>query len=126
MIKDHPRVLYINHTKEEKLAFEKAKEVIDRLITGKDMTIQDIAGEVQLTPQQLEKIIKKVTSISYKDYLGYLRTEIVCERLRSSHSGEDAIAESCGFTNAKEMARTFRKYHHITPANYRKVQQVTQ
>ena len=125
MIKDRPRVLYVKHTKEEKIAFEKAKEVIDRLVTGKNMTITDVANEIQITPQRLEKIIKKVTSISYKHYIGYLRTEIVCERLRSSHSGEDAIAESCGFSNAKEMARIFKKYHHMTPANYRKAQQVT-
>lgn len=125
LIKDRPRVLYVNHTKEEKATFEKAKEVIDRLITGKNMTIADVANEINITPQRLDKIIKKVTSISYKNYIGYLRTEIVCERLRSSHSGEDAIAESCGFSNAREMARIFKKYHHTTPANYRKIQQVT-
>ena len=125
MIKDRPRVLYVKHTREEKAVFEKAKEAIDRLITGKGMTVADIADELRITPRQLEKTIKKVTSISYKDYIGYLRTEIVCERLRSSHSGEDAIAESCGFTNTKEMARIFRKYQHMTPAHYRKTQQVT-
>lgn len=125
LIKDRPFVLYVKHTKEEKAAFEKAKEAIDRLITGKNMTIADVANKIQITPKQLEKIIKKVTSISYKHYIGYLRTEIVCERLRSSHSGEDAIAESCGFANAKEMSRIFKKYHRMSPANYRKVQQVT-
>jgi AraC-like DNA-binding protein len=125
MTKDRPRVLYVKHTKEEKATFEKAKEAIDRLIIGKTMTIADVAGTIGITPQQLEKIIRKVTSVSYKDYVSYLRTEIVCERLRSSHSGEDAIAESCGFSNVKEMARIFRKYHHMTPANYRKAQQVT-
>jgi AraC-like DNA-binding protein len=125
MIKDRPRVLFIKHTKEENQTFEKAKEAIDRLITGKNMTLQDIATEIQVTPQHLEKIIRKVAGISYKSYIGYLRTEIVCERLRSSHSREEDIAASCGFNNAKEMARTFRKYHHLTPASYRKMQQVT-
>jgi len=125
MIKDRPKVLYIKHTKEEKELFEKAKDAIDRFITGKGMTIQDVANEIQITPARLEKIVKKVTGISYRNYIGYLRTEIVCERLRSSHSGEDAIAESCGFANPRDMSRVFRKYHHMTPANYRKLQQVT-
>jgi transcriptional regulator GlxA family with amidase domain len=67
-----------------------------------------------------------VTGMSFKNYVMYLRTEIVCERLRSSHSSEVSIAETCGFKNVNEMERFFQKFHHTTPYNFRKTQQITQ
>jgi transcriptional regulator GlxA family with amidase domain len=64
--------------------------------------------------------------MSFMNYAMYLRTEIVRERLRSSFSSEASIAENCGFRNVKEMDRWFRRFHHMTPQNFRREQQVTQ
>jgi AraC-like DNA-binding protein len=126
VLKDRPRLLMVKHTEPEKRAFEKAKDVIDRHITRKDMTIAEIAAELNITPKQLATTIKKMTGLSFKNYAMYLRTEIVCERLRSSHSGEATIAESCGFRNVNDMERCFQRFHHLTPQNFRKTQQLTQ
>lgn len=126
LTKDRPRVLVIKRTDAEKREFEKAKEAIDRAITQKDISAVSVAAEINVSPKQLGITIKKLTGLSFKNYTMYLRTEIVCERLRSSHSSEASIAQSCGFHDVKEMGRYFQRFHHTSPQKYRRAQQITQ
>jgi AraC-like DNA-binding protein len=126
LTKDRPRVIVIKRSEAEKREFEKVKEAIDRYVTQKDLSAAAVAAELNLAPKQLGKTIKKITGLSFKDYTMYLRTEIVCERLRSSHSSEASIAQSCGFRDIKEMDRYFKRFNHTTPQKYRRVQQITQ
>lgn len=126
LTKDRPRVLMVRHSEMEKRSFNKAKDEIDCRITGKILNAAAVAAALGITAKQIEKTIRKMTGLSFKDYVMYLRTEIVCERLRSSHSGEATIAESCGFRDAKEMSRYFRRFQHMTPQNFRRMQQVMQ
>jgi AraC-like DNA-binding protein len=121
-----PRVILIRVPDAEKRSFEKLKEALDRHVIQKDMTSASIASELNISPSQLETTVKKSTGMKFKNYAMYLRTEIVCERLRSSYSSEASIAESCGFRNVKEQERWFRHFHHMTPQNFRRIQQVTQ
>jgi AraC-like DNA-binding protein len=125
-IKDRPIVLHVNRPDEKSKVFQNIKETINLHITRKDITLNEIANELGIQPQRLELIVRKVTGMSFKNYVMYLRTEIVCERLRSSHSSEVSIADTCGFKNVSEMERFFQKFHHTTPVNFRKSQQITQ
>jgi AraC-like DNA-binding protein len=126
LTKDRPRVILVRRPDAEKRAFEKIKETLDRYVTRKDLSADVVAPEVNMVARQLETAVKKATGLSFRKYAMYLRTEIVCERLRSSFSSEASIAESCGFRNVREMARWFRRFHHMTPQIFRKEQQVTQ
>jgi AraC-like DNA-binding protein len=127
IVKDRPgRLILMKRSKEEDTAFERIKKAIDHQVIRRDLSLKDIAGELNVSPKKLAAIIKKVAGLSFKKYLMYLRTEIVCERLRSSHSSEVTIAETCGFKNVKEMESYFRKFHHMTPFHFRRMQQITQ
>jgi AraC-like DNA-binding protein len=127
IFRDRPsKPLLIKRSKDEDKIFEQIKMAMDHHIIRHDLSIKEIAAELNLPPKKLIAVVKKVTGLSFKKYLMYLRTEIVCERLRSSHSGESTIAESCGFRNVKEMVGYFKKFHHMTPNNFRRVQQITQ
>jgi AraC-like DNA-binding protein len=121
-----PRVILTRVPDAEKRSFEKLKEALDRQVIQKDMSSASIASELNISPSQLEATIKKATGLKFRNYAMYLRTEIVCERLRSSYSSEASIAESCGFRNVKEQERWFKRFHHMTPQNFRRIQQVTQ
>jgi AraC-like DNA-binding protein len=123
---DRPVVLHVNRPDEKNKFFQNIKETINLHITLKDISIATISAEIGTPSPKLELTIKKVTGMSFKNYVMYLRTEIVCERLRSSHSSEVSIAETCGFKNVNEMERFFQKFHHTTPYNFRKTQQITQ
>ena len=125
LTKDKPRVILIRGQEVEKRAFEKVKEALDQHVLRKEMSPAEIAPELNMAPEQLEATVIKITGLSFRNYAMYLRTEIVCERLRSSYSSEASIAESCGFRNIKEMERYFKRFHHMTPQNFRKMQQIT-
>jgi AraC-like DNA-binding protein len=125
LTKNKPRVILIRGKEAEKHAFEKMKEALDKHILRKEMSPAEIASELNMSPKQLEATIKKTTGLSFRNYAMYLRTEIVCERLRSSYSSETTVAESCGFLNTKEMERYFKRFQHMTPQNFRKMSQIT-
>jgi AraC-like DNA-binding protein len=125
-VKDRPIVLQKSHPDEKNKVFQNIKETIQLHITRKDVSTNDIASDLGISAKNCEQIVKKVTGLSFKNYVMYLRTEIVCERLRSSHASEVSIAETCGFKNVSEMERYFQKFHHTTPFNFRKSQQITQ
>jgi AraC-like DNA-binding protein len=126
VVKDRPIVILHKQSDAVKRTFNRIKETIDRAIIRKDLTAGEIAAELNMAPKELEATIKKITRMTFGNYVMYLRTEIVCERLRSSHSSQASIAETCGFRSAKEMERYFERFHHMTTSNFRKSQQVTQ
>ena len=127
VVKDRPgRLILMKRSKEEDALFEQIKKALDHEVIRRDLSLKEVATELKVAPRNLTAVIKKVTGLSFKKYLMYLRTEIVCERLRSSNSSEVTIAETCGFKNVKEMASYFRKFHHMTPFHFRRVQQITQ
>ena len=125
-IKDRPIVLQKHHPDEKNKVFQNIKETIHLHITRNDISSNVISSDLGISAKNCEQIVKKVTGMSFKNYVMYLRTEIVCERLRSSHSSEVSIAETCGFKSVSEMERYFQKFHHTTPFNFRKSQQITQ
>jgi AraC-like DNA-binding protein len=126
IVKDHPIVLQRSSPDEKNKVFQNIKETIYFQITRKDITSNDISNDLGIPSKNLEQMVKKVTGLTFNNYVMYLRTEIVCERLRSSHSSEISIAETCGFKNVNEMERYFQKFHHTTPFSFRKTQQITQ
>jgi AraC-like DNA-binding protein len=126
LTKDRPRVIVRRVPDAEKQAFEKVKEAIDRHVTENGLTAAVVAAELNMVPRQLEASVKKTTGLSFGNYIMYLRSEIVRERLRSSYSSESSIAKSCGFRDVKELARYFQRFYHMTPQNFRRAQQITQ
>ncbi len=108
---------------EEKM-FEKIKDAMERRITQKDSTKNDVARDLKISPKKLNSLIKGFTGLSFQNYMMLNRTEIAKERLRSSHCNEATVAEACGFQNAPEMEKYFMKFHRITPGKFRSEQQV--
>jgi AraC-like DNA-binding protein len=111
-------------SEDEKNQFETIKSEIENKITVKGLTAQEIAQELRSSEKKINLLIKEFTGMSFVNYLMFARTEIAKERLRSSHSSEVSIAELCGFRDANEMEKYFRKFHKITPTKFRMEQQV--
>lgn len=108
----------------EKQAFVNFKEVVDRYVLNKDINLNVIANELNLSVKKLASLIKKATGMDFYNYVMYLRIEIAKERLRSSHCSEETIAKMCSFQSVSEMEKYFLKFYNITPSEYREEQQV--
>ncbi|MDO5576267.1 MAG: helix-turn-helix transcriptional regulator, partial [Fibrobacter sp.] len=108
----------------EQQAFDRIKETVERQVINKDFTIEMAAKELKINPANINKVIKKVTSMSFQTYLMYTRIEVAKERLRSSHCSEASIAETCGFRDATEFEKYFIKFNKVSPYKYRNEHQV--
>ena len=111
-------------SEEEKKLSDQIYQIIDESVTRKDITLGGVAEKLAMPPGRVEKLIRKHKGKTFKEFITFLRIEIAKERLRSSHSSETSIAESCGFKNVAEMEKYFKKLCRTTALEFRKENQV--
>ena len=58
--------------------------------------------------------------MSYSNLVSLTRSFEASKLLYSTELTVDQIAEECGFCDRKELARHFRKWHKMTPTEFRK------
>jgi AraC-like DNA-binding protein len=119
------KVIYkVESSEEEQRLFNKVKSIIDTRITLKDINLEMVAEEMGEKRGKIQMIVKRQTRLSFRNFIMYSRIEIAKERLRSSHSSEASIAETCGFADVNEMEKYFSKFLKTTPYKFRMEQQV--
>lgn len=106
-------------SEQEKQLLRNINTIIEAEIVNKDFSIANIASPLGVSPQNINRVIKKSYHTSFKKHILNLRIEIVKERLRSSNSSEISIAKSCGFSSASEMEKKFTALCKISPYKYR-------
>lgn len=104
--------------------FSAIKESLDSNVIRQKASLDQVAKTLSMTPKKLNTIIKRGAGMNFQMYMMYAKTEIAKERLRSSHSTIESIAETCGFSSTGEMEKYFVKFYHITPTKFRTEQQV--
>lgn len=72
-----------------------------------------------LTESQLQRIFKRSTRMSISAYVGQLRLGRACQMLVQTERPIGQIATECGFSDAADFARRFRKARGLTPSAYR-------
>jgi AraC-like DNA-binding protein len=112
-------------TEDEKRLSDQIYQYIDETVTRKDLTLVGVAQKLSMKPARVGKLIRKHKGRNFQDFVAFLRVEIAKERLRSSHSSETSIAESCGFKTVSEMEKYFRKFCRTSPLSFRKENQVS-
>lgn len=96
-----------------------AKSFIDTHV-GESITLEDIAIAVNLSPNYLHTIFKKLVGTTPRDYLTEKRLNLACELLSTTSLPLSDIAERCGFCNQQYMSLLFKKRFLKTPIEYRK------
>lgn len=85
----------------------------------KEISVNDAAQVVFMTPEAFCRFFKKHTRKTYITFLNSVRVEQACRQLRVQ--GDQRIAEiaySCGFGNVSHFNRVFRKVTGKTPRTY--------
>ena len=99
-----------------------AKDMILYLQTLYDepFSLAQMAEHFHISKGHLCRFFKEMTNMSPVDYLNYFRITKSAILLRDSDLAISAIALQTGFNNISYYNRTFRKYMHETPGEYRK------
>lgn len=82
------------------------------------ISVDDIVRQVPMSRRLLEVKFKEEMGVSIYDYIMKARIEKMSELLRSNMSISE-IALELGFSDTKNISRTFKKLIGITPSEYR-------
>jgi len=99
---------------------KKATEYIENHF-NQDISIEEVAQHVNLSPYHFSRSFKKYTSYSPYEYLLNYRLHHAKKLLAHTKLTVADIAEASGFNSAPHFVTTFKKRMNITPKQFREV-----
>lgn len=83
------------------------------------LTLDEVAEKINLTPTYLSKKFKKVTGVTFKEYVNFIRIRQACQMLLTTDDSITTIAINCGFNSSNYFKDCFRRINGISPRAYR-------
>ena len=90
---------------------------------NQSITLEDVALHVGLNTTYFRHLFKQEMCVSFKEYLTHLRLANARQLLANSDMSVHQVIEEVGYTNISQFYRIFRQHYHMTPAEYRRLQQ---
>lgn len=87
---------------------------------GKNITREDVARHVCLSPEYLSKVFKKETGMTLSEYILQAKIDAAKARLASSRESISTIAANLGYNNFSLFTKQFRDQVGMTPSAYRR------
>lgn len=85
-----------------------------------DISLNDVADAVRLSPSHLAHLLRERAGVSYKQQLTALRIEAARRLLRTTNLTVSAVGEAVGYQNATNFYRLFQRETGLTPAEFRR------
>jgi two-component system, response regulator YesN len=98
---------------------ENAKRIIESNYAG-DISLEQVAKHVHLSPAYLSELFKKETSMSFIDYKTIVRIENAKRLLKTSASNVYDISSKVGYTDPKYFSKLFKRITGKTVYEFRK------
>ena len=86
---------------------------------AQNLTLSGLAERFHMSEGQFCRFFKSQISMTAIEYLNYYRIGAACDRLKEGNAPISDIALECGYNNISYFNRTFRRYMHCTPGEYR-------
>lgn len=117
-------VLHAIQTHQERSTSTIVKQALDYMERHfqLEISLEDVANYVGVTPQHFSKIFKQETGRNYVDWLTELRMELAKQYLTD---GKRTIKEVCylvGYKDPNYFSRIFKKVQGVTPSEYIRLQ----
>lgn len=85
------------------------------------LTLKDFCDRQHYSLSYVSRRFKQETGMTFREYLQKVRVEKCCELLAGSDMTVGEAAEAVGYEDMQFFHEVFRKYLHMTPAEYRRV-----
>lgn len=102
---------------------EKAKKIIESNYAG-DISLEQVAKHVHLSPAYLSELFKKETGMSFIDYKTITRIERAKELLMAPYANISEISLKVGYSDPKYFSKLFKKITGKTICEYKKEKQL--
>lgn len=110
---------FINAEGLEKNVFSEVREYV-REHMGEDIRRMDIAEQVHMHPDYLNRIFKKETGMTLGDYVLNEKMQIARNLLRTTSLPVSYVASRVGYENFSHFSRTYKRSFGIAPSDERK------
>lgn len=116
-------MMEISHILGENINKTLIQQAIDYIITHfdkSDLSLQEVAREIHLSPTYLSSIFKKEQGINFSDFILTLRMKKAKELLLSGAFKVYEVAELVGYNNVHYFSACFKKYTGISPTDFKR------
>ncbi|MNI73746.1 HTH-type transcriptional regulator YesS [compost metagenome] len=110
---------YAEEVKKSESIIDKAKQFIFEHYMD-DISRNDVAASVFLTPEYFAKLFKAETGIVIKDFINNCRIERAKDLLINSDTSISMIASQVGFDSISYFSTVFKKLTGVSPQVFRK------
>lgn len=87
----------------------------------KNLTLEEIAESVYLSPYYISRIFKEEQGLTVMDYLTKVRLEEAKKLLRNPAYQIEEIAEKIGYNDPSYFSKVFRRKEGMTPSQFRQM-----
>lgn len=102
----------------EPIDIRRARDFIHQYYADK-VSLARAARAANISAGHLSEKFKQVTGIKFVNYVGWVRVEQACQRLRESNAPISEIAFEVGFQSLSQFNRVFKKVSDKSPSEYR-------
>ena len=86
---------------------------------NREITLDDVSREVNITPYYFSKLFKEETGEGFIEYLTNIRIDKAKELLNNTNYTMKEICQMVGYTDPNYFSRTFKKNVGVTPTEYK-------
>ena len=85
-----------------------------------NITLQQVAKQVEISPNYLSSLFKKELQLSFVDYINQVRIHNAKKLLLNTHLKSYEISQKVGFTDESYFSRIFKKIVGIRPNEFKR------
>lgn len=115
----HQSFLENRERQQVEVMVEHLKGLIESNLEMEDLSLEWIAEQVHFSSTYVRQIFKQKTGERIMEYVIRKRMEKAGELLKKTNMKIQDVAMSCGYSNQRYFASSFKKYYGCTPTEYR-------
>ncbi len=100
--------------------FEEAAEIADREY-ARPLELDDVARRLATSRRQLQRAFAEIGKTSFRTYVARVRMQKALDLLKQGQLPVREVANSVGYRQPAQFAKTFRRHHGAPPSSFRGV-----
>ena len=98
--------------------FEEAAEIVEREYAD-PLELDDVARRLATSRRQLQRSFNEIGGTSFRTYVARVRMDKALELLKEGRLPVREVANSVGYRQPAQFAKTFRRHHGAPPSSFR-------
>src|SRR3954451_20474184 len=98
--------------------FDEAVDIIEREY-AQPLELDDVARRLATSRRQLQRSFAEIGGTSFRTYVARVRMRKALEMLREGRLPVREVANSVGYRQPAQFAKTFRRHHGAPPSSFR-------